>query len=197
MLYTLRERRLKTLFLMEGSVALFGLPYIALLPAMAEDVLQLGKAGLGAAMSMIGVGSVLALVSIAIWRRTSALPGLIRSSMIVFGCALLALGFARSAWTAFPLLAILGMAAVSQFNSTNTLFQLIAPVRLRGRVLAMHMWALAGLTPIGALFFGWLASQTSLSASTTAGGACILVCAIWGRTQKAVFAKQADKTAVS
>ena len=73
-----------------------------------------------------------------------------------------------------------GAAAISQFNITNTLFQLLSPERLRGRVLAMHIWALAGMSPFGILFFGWLASKTSLQTSLHAGGALLLLGAGWG-----------------
>jgi hypothetical protein len=79
------------------------------------------------------------------------------------------------------------MCAIMQFNSTNALFQMIAPDRLRGRVIAMHIWALSGLGPFGTLFFGWLASRTSLPLVLHIGGVLVLAFAIWGWTQKKAF----------
>lgn len=187
MLYTFRERRLKTLFIMEASIAMFGLPYLALMPAIARDVLGLGEAGLGMAMAMIGVGAVTALVFVANVSDLAVRAALPRVSMAVFGVGLLGLGFASSPWIAFPLLSIIGMSAVAQFNSTNTLFQLLSPDRLRGRVIAMHFWALSGLNPIGAVLFGWIAKTVSISFALQSGAVCVLVCALWAWTQRRVF----------
>jgi hypothetical protein len=93
---------------------------------------------------------------------------------------LIVLGVSTSAALAFPMLAIVGVAGIMQFNTTNTLFQLLSPEHLRGRVLAMHVWALSGVGPFGVLFFGWLASITDLHVALIVGGSCVLAGAIWG-----------------
>ena len=187
MRFTFRDMRLRTLFIMECAVSTFGLAYLALMAAIAKDMLHLDKQGLGYALSSIGVGAILSLLFLST-RGTGHLRGLvIRIGMTVFGLALVALGFARSGLVAFPLFGILGMCAIMQFNSTNALFQMIAPDRLRGRVIAMHIWALSGLGPFGTLFFGWLASRTSLPLVLHIGGVLVLAFAIWGWTQKKAF----------
>jgi hypothetical protein len=58
-----------------------------------------------------------------------------------------------------------GGCTIVQFNSTNALFQILSPDRLRGRVLSMHIWALNGLSPFGVLLAGWLATRSRLAAS--------------------------------
>ncbi len=159
MRYTFRERRLRTLFFLEGIVAIFGLFYLSLMPAIAKKMLGLDKQGLGLAMTTVGVGAIVALVTLAMLKDGPNRAILIKISMTVVGIALIVLGYTSSPYIAFPMLAVVGMGTICQFNTSNTLFQLLSPEHLRGRVLAMHIWALSGLSPIGLLAFGYIAKQ--------------------------------------
>lgn len=190
--YTFREPRLRTLFLMEAAVAVFGLQYIALMPAIAKDVLGLGERGLGMALATIGIGAFAALLLMANLKSISARPAAVRLAMFALGISLILMGFARSPVLAFPLFVLTGFATVTQFNSTNTLFQLIAPDRLRGRVLAMHVWALSGLAPIGTLAFGWVASKAGIPFSLQLGGAGVLLGALWAVSRRRVFGESLE-----
>ena len=158
MRYTFRHETLRTLFILEATVSMFGIVYMALLPAIAKEMLGLDERGLGFAYTAVGFGAMSGLITVAVLagRRDRGL--MVRLAMSVLGGALIILSFARSAWLAFPLFFVMGVCQVIQFNTTNTLFQMIAPERLRGRVLAMHIWALSGLYPVGLLLFFSLAN---------------------------------------
>jgi MFS family permease len=173
MLYTLRERSLRTLFFLECVTSVFGVWYMALMPAIAKDVLGLDEKGLGVGMSCIGIGAISALIMLASLsqRRYKAL--LVRIAMSVFSLALLGLSFVTVPWIAFILVGCLGAAMMTQFNTTNTLFQLISPARLRGRVLSMHMWAISGATPFGIILFGWVSREASLQVAFWSGAAAV------------------------
>ena len=71
---------------------------------------------------------------------------------------------------ALPFLALAGAGAIMQLNTTNALFQTLAPDRLHGRVLAMHIWALNGLSPFGVLMFGQIARATRDSTTLPVSG---------------------------
>lgn len=180
MLYTLREKSLKTLFLLECVTSFFGVFYMALMPAIAKDVLHLDEKGLGVGMSCIGIGAMTALVMLASLSQKRYKALLIRIAMSVFAGALLGLSFVSSPWIAYILLGLLGAAMMTQFNTTNTLFQLIAPENLRGRVLSMHMWAITGVSPLGILLFGWISRQSSLQMAFWIGGGVVAVGAVFG-----------------
>lgn len=183
-LYTWRDARLKTLFIMEGCVSAFGLFYLALMPAIGKDILGLSDKQFGAAMASVGVGTIVSLVLVATISHRPIKGLIVRISMTVFGIALSLLGFATTPWVAFPLLALVGFCAVAQFNTTNTLFQLLSPERLRGRVLAMHVWALNGLGPLGTLLFAWLAEATDIHVALQVGGGLVFLAAMWGWMQR-------------
>lgn len=173
MLYTFRDHRLRALFILETITAALGIAYIPQLPALIDQVLQpalhtpvgvdpeiFAKQWLGYGYTAIGIGAVSALVLVTTLADSPRKGLIIRFAMWTLAIGLPILSVVHSPYVVFPLLAVLGMAGVAQFNTTNSLFQLLAPERLRGRVLAMHIWALNGLSPFGILFFGYLANST-------------------------------------
>ena len=164
MLYTMRDRRLKTLFFLETITASAGIAYITLLPAFVEQVMgyhqEAAKSALASAYTSVGVGAMIGLLAITHLAHSEKKGAIIRIAMWVIGAGLLLLSIGKTPWIAFPVLGAVGMATIAQFNTTNALFQMLSPERLRGRVLAMHIWALNGLSPFGILFFGWLAHTT-------------------------------------
>ncbi len=179
-LYTWRDLRLRTLFLMECVVSAFGVMYLSLMPAIAKDMLGLDKAGLGWSMSMIGLGSISGLAALLYLNGKVRRPVLAGFAMFIMGGSLIAMALTRSAAVAFPLFFLTGMAGVMQFNVTNTLFQMLSPDRLRGRVISMHIWALSGMGPITLPIFGWLALRFGLSTALAVGGTAVLLGAVGG-----------------
>jgi len=184
MRYTFRDRRLRVLFVMETVVSSCGLVYLPLMPAIAKEMLGLGKEGLGIAMTWIGVGAMTGLITLMLLSHRPWKTVLVRIAMTTMGLALLALSFVRIPGLAFVFLAIAGMSGVVQFNTTNTLFQLLSPRELRGRVLSMHIWALSGVGPIGVLLFGWIAQQTTIPLAISLGASVVLLAALisWKQT---------------
>jgi len=160
-LYTFRDRRLRTLFILETITACVGLAYMPLLPAYAQEVLHDRTPRLlSNSFTAIGVGALVGLLLITQLTGSGYRGWIIRIAMITMGLGLLGLAVLPIPWLCYILFAVLGASAMMQLNTTNALFQLLAPDRLRGRVLAMHIWAINGLSPFGVLFFGWLASTT-------------------------------------
>jgi len=130
-------------------------------------------------MSSIGIGAILGLILMMSISHKRVKPLIVRIAMSVFAASMIALAFVQVPWLAFVLFGLMGAATMMQFNTTNTLFQLIAPERLRGRVLSMHMWAIMGVSPIGILAFGWISRQTSLQVAFLIGGGAIGVGAVF------------------
>ena len=180
-IYTWRDRRLRSLFLLENLTATFGLAFLPLLPAFVQDVMHQGivtvnghtvdllKQGVGWAYTAVGVGSISALLIMTSWADVDRKANIVRGAMLGLGIALPLLSYSSSPWLAYPLLALSGGAIIMQLNTTNTLFQILAPERLRGRVLAMHIWAVNGIAPFGVLIFGWLANQSRKNPNVEVG----------------------------
>jgi MFS family permease len=172
---------------MEICVSSFALIYMPLMPAIAKDMLGLGKRGLGQAMSVIGIGAMASLIGLMMVSHKPIKALIARIAMTSMGVTLILLSFTRTVWLAFPLLVLTGAASVAQFNTTNTLFQLLAPEHLRGRVIAMHIWALSGLGPLALPVFGWLADRIGVPETLLIGGSIVTVGASMSWVASRVF----------
>ncbi|MER3496578.1 MAG: hypothetical protein C4320_07255 [Armatimonadota bacterium] len=131
--YVFYESRLRRLFLYETSLSFFGLFYLSMLPAIAKDLLRVGPDGLGRCYTAAGLGAVAALF-VNSWTSQHPVKGtLIKVALTLFTLALVGLSVASSAVPALIALGVLGFSAVVVFNTTNLLFQLIAPPAMRER----------------------------------------------------------------
>lgn len=175
--YTLRDARLRALFLLECMVSSFGLFYLSQMPAIADQMLGIGKS-LGNCYLAVGIGSVSSLAVVTTLSHRPVKTLLLKIAVSLMAINLVGLSFVHSAWIAYILFAVLGLSAVTIFNTCNTLFQTLSPDRLRGRVLSMHIWALAGIGPFGVLFFGHVAQLYGLSTALQVGGAGLALAAV-------------------
>lgn len=169
-----RERRgLLLLWLNVLVLSMFGLPYLVLLPVFAEEVLQIGKTGLGQLYTFAGIGSLLGLL------LTARLGGEVPRGWLIIiaanGFAWSVLGFSMVShpWLAKGLILLAGMFGIMQLVSTNTALQTAAPDHLRGRVVSLHTWAINAPAPFASLMIGKLAQQWGASAAVAG---CISVC---------------------
>lgn len=199
-LYTFRESRLRILLILETLTACFGIFYIPLIPAYVQEELGMSevaaKSGIAYGYSSIGIGGMAGLILITALSDSPHKGRIVRWSMVAIGAGLLSLAFIHSPWIAYPAMAIIGGATIMQFNTTNALFQLLSPERLRGRVLSMHIWALNGLSPFGTLALSWLARDSRLydwkgprgiALSLVIGGAFVLFGAVYAWSQRHIL----------
>lgn len=182
MKYVFRHVTLRTLFFLECTTSFFGLFYLALMPAIAVDTLGLDEKGLGVALSFVGLGALTGMLFLTSVSHLQLKPMINRIAMTSMAIGLVVLSFADRPALAYPVLFLLGGSTIVQFNTTNTLFQMIAPNKLRGRVLSMHMWAIAGIAPFGTLLFGYIAELTSLALALKIGGVCVGIGAVMAWT---------------
>lgn len=204
MIYTFREKRLRILFIMESITSAFGLVYLTQLPAYSKEILGLDSSGYSIAMSFIGVGALSGLfLATAFSGKPDKRPQVI-GAMLAMGTGLCLVSFSKSAWLSIPIFAVVGGAAIIQFNTTNSLFQILAPERLRGRVIAMHVWALSGVGPFGMLALSWLADYTKKSDAPLrgiplvlmVGGIVIAAGGAWGWSKRAELGGTYEKTPI-
>jgi len=169
-----RHRLIVILLSVPAFLALFGLPFVVLMPAFARDLLHLGASGLGYLMAGAGLGAVISALTLAGQSSAEGRGGFIFTSAAVFSLALILLARAHSFWWAFALLAVLGATMVGALALTNTTLQLISPPELRGRIMSFYALAVMGLAPLGSLWVGSVAQKLGTRFSLAFGGAICL-----------------------
>jgi MFS family permease len=151
----------------------FAAPFIALVPAMAENVLDAGKAGTSILVTAQGIGAVAMAVSLGTlaqrWGPRRVLVRMMAGLPPALALYALAPGLAASA-VAILVVGALYLGALSTFT---TIAQLRAPPNIRGRVVAVYMVILGSLYPIGSIVQGKVADHVGLRA-TTFGAAAIM-----------------------
>jgi MFS family permease len=170
-----------TLLLLTVAPALLNLNYLVFLPIFARDILGIGAPGLGLMTSAVGVGAVTGALVVGIARPGGGSGRLVIAALIASSTGLLI--FALSTWLPLTLLglAILGGCQVGYYATTNTLLQLLVPIRLRGRVMSLYILTSTGLTPFGNLVVGPIADRIGVQTTLAACALItILICSLVG-----------------
>ena len=92
-------------------------------------------------------------------RRGQPRFGLLLAGSGVFGCGCTLAAVAPSFWMFAAALVIIGAAAMTVTNTTNSLMQLSTEATMRGRVMALRVGVALGGNPIGAPIVGWVANH--------------------------------------
>jgi MFS family permease len=168
--YLRSNRLMRTVVSMTSVTAVFAFSaYSTLMPAFARE--QLGIADTdrryGWLFSAIGLGSLVGAYLVGKAAMAGRRGVLMVTGAGLFAVGLFGLGNVSSVWPAMSLLVLVGFAAISQLATANTLTQALAPDHLRGRAVSMHMFAMAGLQPFGALFAGQVAQRWSVPNALT------------------------------
>jgi MFS family permease len=102
---------------------------------------------------------------------------LVGAGVFGLGCTLAAL--APGYWWFAAALVVIGAAALTFTNGTNSIMQLSTEPAMRGRVMALRVGIALGGTPIGAPIVGWVANhfgpRWALGIGAGAGFAAALV----------------------
>jgi MFS family permease len=176
-------RPIWSILLLLALISLVGMPYTALMPIFAGNILHGGAHTFGFLMGAAGVGALIGAMSLA--ARTSVL-GLGRRIPITaagFGASLIAFAASRQIWLSLLLLVITGFSFMQQMASSNTILQTISEDSKRGRVMSFYAMAFQGIAPFGSLAAGAIASRIGAPLTLMFGGAICVVGA-------AVFASQ-------
>jgi predicted MFS family arabinose efflux permease len=136
-------------------VGTFGLNFPIFISTMAVGVFHADARGYGLLSSIMAIGTVAGALSSA--RRESPRFSLLLIGAGVFGLGCTLAALAPSYWFFAGALVVIGVAALTLTNTTNSLMQLSTEPAMRGRVMALRVGVALGGTPIGAPIVGWVA----------------------------------------
>ncbi|MEX2319329.1 MAG: MFS transporter, partial [Bauldia sp.] len=143
---------------------------VALLPAYARDILDVGPWGLGFLRSASGVGAV-AMALYLTWRPVKDHAGLIMFAAVAcFGMATLVFGVSTVVWLSVLALALAGAADMVSVYVRETLIQLWTPDAVRGRVNAVNMVFVGASNELGEFRAGSFAALIGVVPAVVMGG---------------------------
>lgn len=153
--YVVHDPELRSVLGVVTVVSAVGFNFHVLVPLLASETLSVGAEGFGLLSAAFGLGAMVGALATATFRGASW--RLFAAGAVGFGVLALALAPVENAVLAGALLFAVGVSFTLFTANANALIQLGAPGVMRGRMIALFLFAFAGLAPIGGLFTGWLA----------------------------------------
>jgi MFS family permease len=183
---------LLTVIGMTLAFAFFALSFRQVMPAIAQEVLEIGAGGTGLLLLAVGLGSLfgnLILAGLGDFRRKA---GLLMASVLLQSVFLTLFAWSPWPWVSWVILLFVGAMSFGFFVPlVVTLIQLNVPPELRGRVLSI-----LGLAPavhyLGALPLALAANAISWPVAVTAGAALSMLVALWLGVWRPVLRRLAE-----
>ncbi len=175
--YVWNRPDLRAILIMLFLIGTFGLNFPIFISTMAVSVLHTDARGFGLLSSVMAMGTLAGSLIAANRQRASVASLLVGAGVFGLGCTFAALS--HGYWWFGTALAVVGAAALTFTNGTNSIMQLTTEPTMRGRVMALRVGIALGGTPIGAPFVGWVANhfgpRWSLGVGALAGFTAALV----------------------
>jgi MFS family permease len=153
--YVRHDPQLRTILGVVTVVSTVGFNFHVLVPLLASDQLSVGPEGFGLLSASFGLGALAGALTTATFRQASW--KLFATGATGFGVLALALAPVTHALLAGVLLFAVGVSFTLFTANANALVQLGSPDKLRGRMVALYLFAFVGTAPLGGLLTGWLA----------------------------------------
>lgn len=174
---------LKAILIMLFLIGTFGLNFPIFVSTMAVSVFHTDARGYGLLSSIMAIGTMSGAFLGAGREEPRFWLLLVGAVIFGLGCSLAAL--APGYWFFAVALVVIGAAALTFTNTTNSLMQLSTEPAMRGRVMALRVGIALGGTPIGAPIVGWVAGhygpRWALGIGAASGFAAAIVALVAGR----------------
>ncbi len=188
-----RSEQVRRPLLVMITFSLFCLPFIGLLPAIAEESWGVDSESTtyGVIYAVFGLGALAGAAAVATVLGELDRGLVIRSTLAMFALSLGAMSFVESAALAFPSMFFVGLFYFTMPTVLSTFLQEHLGDEVRGRVMALWIVSFGGILSITNLFSGTIADATSLHAVNLFGAAVAMGLAIFVRLRPGPIAGEA------
>jgi MFS family permease len=160
--------------------SVLGVPYLALMPVIAREMLGLGAAGYGLLLTAIGVGGLAGALWLAARGDLHRRGVLLMRVSIAFPALLILFAFVRWPIVAYPLLFAIGFTMIVNNALANGLLQQIVPDAMRGRLMAAYSLIVVGLSQaVGALAAGAIARALAIDWAIGIASVAMVAYGVW------------------
>ncbi|MFL2645892.1 MAG: MFS transporter [Dehalococcoidia bacterium] len=160
---TVRVLLITNLLVVSGSM-----PYQILLPGIVDEILGVGKSGLGFLMSLQGIGSIFGSLFIASM-GTKKRGRMMLYSGLLLSISLLFFSFSTNYFLTAGILIIVGLSQIGRMSLGNVLIQSYSEAEYRGRVMSLF-YVSFGISMFATFLLGiiasWVGPQIAIGASS-------------------------------
>ena len=176
--YIFLNETLVTTLLIMAVISTFALNYGVTIPVFAQQILGLKETGYGFLMSALGAGALLGALLIAALSKNGPRRFILYVLPLFTGFILVLIGNTSSFLSTALSVAVGGFLFVTYLSSANSNLQIHTEDRFRGRVMSVYSLVLAGSSPIGNLFVGWMDNDFGARMGFIASGIAVVVCIV-------------------
>lgn len=155
---------------------------VALLPAIASDILHVGPDGFGWLRAAPGIGAAVIALALA-WRPiTRHVGAMMFAGVAVFGVATVVFGLSTNYLLSLVALVVIGASDMVSVYIRHMLVQLETPDAIRGRVSAVNAVFIGASNELGDFESGVTAAWWGLKPAVVVGGiASVAIAGLWMR----------------
>lgn len=192
--YAMGFRSLRYLLLLVSFTSFFGLPFQALMPLFAADILHGDAQTLGILTGALGAGALSGALFLASRKNILKIPQLTFVSALTFSIGLALFAVSPFMLLSVTALTVAGFGMIMQFNATNTLLQSIADEDKRGRIVSLYSLTFMGITPLGSLLAGAIAEHIGVPFTIFSFSVvCLAAAILFGKHVRMIFFSLARK----
>ena len=174
--YSFSNAQIRLSLMLTGISSLFGAAYLTMMPAVARDLLHGDSTTQGTLMSAIGAGALAGAFLLSritekqlVWAPVAA--------AVAFGLGLVAFSHSHVLWLSVLFVLPTSASLMLLGGTTNTIIQLVALERFRGRVISHYTQSFMGMMPWGALLLGAIAARYGVTDAISLGGIVVIASA--------------------
>jgi predicted MFS family arabinose efflux permease len=150
----LHDPMVRLLVISAATLSFFGVAYMPYLPVLAKTALHGDARVLALMYTTGGIGGLAAGLIIASLARSSTRVRMLAGGGVIYAFSLFTLSHAQLLSVALPALVGISFGFLAMNTSMTTLLQTETDPAMRGRLLGIYTMILAGLQPLGTLFYG-------------------------------------------
>ena len=177
--YSIENRAIAYVLLIQTIIALFARPVGELLPAFVGSVFSQGAETLALLTSAMGVGAVLAGLRLLFWGVGRSLVNMVLWSTVMSGVAVMVFSQLQNIWMAAVVIFLVAYWVTISGIASQTLIQTSVEKSMRGRVISLWAAIYRGAPGIGALLIGWLSGIFGLTWSSFLAASFCVLAAFW------------------
>jgi MFS family permease len=181
--YAFGSPAIRLVLILLAFVSIIGMPYAALMPVYARDILHGDSRTLGFLMGATGLGAITAAIFLASRRSVVGLERQLAIAAACMGTGLIAISYIKDFWLALPFMYLIGIGMISQIAVSNTILQTLVDEDKRGRVISLYVATFVGMLPFGNLLTGSLASAFGTPETMFITGILLVLASIAFTTQ--------------